>query len=112
MDAWILHIRIEYVEYYPEEHVDVANSYSAWASENLALKAAGKYIQAIGRSQLQETLRDVANTLVQQGTTQLAIDLLNKYGKYENIKQGSLTCQYRHYKINIVKSTFQGSPFE
>jgi hypothetical protein len=112
MEAWILHIRIQYIEYYPEEHVAAADEYSVWSSEKLALKAAGKYIKTINRWQLQGTLREVANTLVEQGTVNLAIDLLNKYGKHENIKEGTITHQYRHYQINIVKSIFQGSPFE
>lgn len=112
MDVWILHIRAHYIDHYPEEHTAHTDNYSAWTTEKLALKAAGEYIQGIGRWQLQGTLREVANSLVEQGAIHLAIELLNKYGKHENIKEGSITCQFRHYKINIVKSTFQGSPFE
>jgi len=106
MEAWILHIHEEF----PGDGYQ-RDKYSSWATEKQAIKAAGEFIKGLTHSEIELVLLPSLYELVDQDKIDLAIQLINNYSRF-NIQNPTKETNLYKYNIKIVKSTFQGSPFE
>ncbi len=108
MDAWILHIREEWLN--SEQKLAHEDRYSAWMSEKQALGQAAEWLSSQIKYdtsfQRHIALRNALRCLIADHHIEEAIALTNRYTSPEANFSG------HHHVITITKSTFQGSPFE
>lgn len=116
MEAWIFHTREEWIEN-ANGPVRSSDEYSAWATENQAIKAAVAYLQSEITSPHGGIfydcygLWDAVKCLIESGNYSTAIRLTNEYTEAKPPKNSG-TRGPRKVQIIIAKSTFKGSAFE
>lgn len=115
MEAWILHIREDYVSHFGL--IDHKDTYSAWSTEKQAYKHASVYLLKISQHFYVEplgnalALQDAITSLVEADKISKAIALVNRYS--EMIKPSHLgETASNKVTIAIIKSKFLGSAFE
>ena len=116
MEAWIVHIREEWIADEKTGRIEERNTYSAWATENQALKNVATFLKYvidrpwdgafIGRTELQTAVQG----LMEVNKIMLAIDLINRYTIIEPRNANGSTP--RKMRITITESKFLGSAFE
>jgi len=116
MEAWIVHIREEWIADEKTGRIEERNTYSAWATENQALKNVATFLKyEIGRPWNgaftdRTELRAAVQGLLEANKIMLAIDLINRYTIIEPRNANDSTP--RKVRITITESKFLGSAFE
>lgn len=110
MEAWILHIREEYID--SSDQISNKNHYSAWATTKQAEKEAARWLKNHTNytGPFQDGLRQAIRSLLEIDKTREAIELINECScaiKSQVSLQG-----YNKIHIIIEKSRFLGSAFE
>jgi len=117
MEAWIVHIKSEWIDNTTTKEINISDSYVAWSSEKQALKWVGEFLndQADryfgGLFYNCQELRDAVKALLEHNYIKEAIGLANKYTRVGEPPRNGFSGSTK-VTISINKSDFKGSPFE